>query len=160
MLTQDELKSHLHYDQDTGIFTRLVSNNNKFRIGDIAGYLNDSGYISINYKYYLSHRLAWLYIHGEFPVNEIDHINGIKNDNRIENLRKATKAQNQMNKPAPKTNTSNFKGVSWHKRIGKWFASASKYNKKISLGYYLTAEEASIAYKNFTKQNHREFYHE
>ena len=89
MITQEELKELLDYNPETGLFTWNVYNNIKNKT--TAGTFND-GYIQIKIKQkiYQAHRLAWLYVYGEWPKGQIDHINGIRDDNRIENLRDVT----------------------------------------------------------------------
>lgn len=161
MLTQTELKLHLHYNHETGIFTRLVSTAIRTKTGSVAGCKTKIGYlaIQINCKSYRSHRLAWLYVHGEFPINDIDHINGIKDDNRISNLRDATDSQNHFNVESNKNNKSGFKGVSFYKVTNKWVAQASLSGKKHNLGYFTTPELASEAYQAFATKHHGEFYH-
>ena len=92
-MTQDELKTTYHYDLETGIFTRLKDKK-------IAKQKNPYGYIVFNHKgkVYLTHRMAWLYIYGCMPTHQIDHINRVKDDNRILNLRDVTHKENQQNK--------------------------------------------------------------
>lgn len=160
MLTQIELKRHLHYDPETGIFTRLISNSNIVKVGSIAGSKNHKGYlqIQINSKVYGAHRLAWLYVNGEFPVNQTDHINCIKDDNRIVNLRDANSSQNKLNVGANKNNTSGFKGVAFHKEANKWVAQAWLNGKKHYLGLFTTPELASVSYQAFATKHHGEFY--
>lgn len=161
MLNQEELKELLHYDPDTGIFTWLKPSQGR-RKNRIAGCLNNNGYrvIRINKKLYLAHRLSWLYMTGEFPINEIDHKNMNKNDNRWDNLRKATHSQNQMNSKKYKNCKSGFKGVCWHKRDKKWEASIKKNGIQKHLGYFNTPEEASEVYKKAAKKIHGDFYFE
>lgn len=149
-MNQKLLKELLDYNKDTGVFTWKKPTSKKMKAGDVAGSKNSSGYICIciNSKLYLAHRLAWLYEYGNMPENCIDHINGITIDNRICNLREATLSQNQHNRKAQKNNKSGFKGVSWHKRIKKWYAVIKHQHKLIYLGYYDTPEKASEAYKS------------
>jgi len=101
MLTQAELHQYLNYDPQTGIFTWKVKLSDKINIGQKTGCKNNRGYllIKINKKLYRAHRLAWLYVYGYFPKFTIDHINRIKTDNRIENLRDVTIQENLKNKP-------------------------------------------------------------
>lgn len=148
ILTQDILKDKLLYDEHTGIFTWLKSDTKRIKTGSIAGFTDVRGYVSIHIskKLYYAHRLAWLYKYGNMPKQNIDHINGNRNDNRIENLREASQQQNVMNVGARKRNTSGYKGVSFSKVANKWEARFT-YNKKTNyLGLFLTAELARDAY--------------
>ena len=120
----------------------------KVNIGDIAGCVSD-GYIQIqiNKKLYKAHRLIWMFHNGDIETGlDVDHINRIKSDNRIENLRLATVSQNQSNVTKYKNNTSGYKGVSWDKRRKKWRAQINHNNKKIHIGYFDTPELAHAAY--------------
>lgn len=94
MITQEELKEYLHYDPLTGDFNWTIGKRG-LKVNSKAGSMNDQGYviIRINNIRYRAHRLAWLYVYGHFPINEIDHINGVRSDNRIENLRDAIAAR-------------------------------------------------------------------
>ena len=157
-LTQEQLQELLHYDHDTGIFTNLKSRG-AVKIGSVAaGYKNPNGYIyiAIDYKRYLAHRLAWLYVHGNFPVNQIDHINEVKDDNRIVNLRLATDLENKHNQSSPRTNnTSGYLGVGWYKPYGKWQALIQVNGRRKHLGCFDTAEEASEAYLTAKRKLHQ-----
>jgi hypothetical protein len=157
MLTQAILKENLHYDPETGVFTWLKQSGRTF-IGKKAGTKNGSGYllITINRKQYRAHRLAWLYIKGSFPPIYIDHKDGIKTNNKFDNLREATESQNCMNKKMQSNNTSGFIGVHKNKE-GKWTASAKKGERKVNLGRFDFAEDASNAYQHFIKNNRGEF---
>ena len=159
MLTQAELKRQLHYNPETGIFTRLVSNTTWVKIGDITGSKTSDGYfcICVNKKVYRSHRLAWLYIYGSFPKTLIDHINMDRLDNRISNLREATRAENIWNIGKTSKNKSGFKGVSFNKSYNKWSAVCTVNNKTNHLGFFITPELASQAYQEFAKKHHGEF---
>lgn len=122
MITQDRLRELLHYDPDTGIFTRLVSTGWRGKVGDVAGYKNPDGYlvIMIDYKLYLAHRLAWLYTYGRFP-EVTDHINGVRDDNRIVNLREVTNWENAQNKKKhTRPDMSLPTGVQVAKKNSKW----------------------------------------
>jgi hypothetical protein len=98
-LTQERLKELLHYDPETGIFTNLTQRGGHAKKGAVAGTKNSIGYvcIRIDYDQYRAHRLAWLYVYGEFPEKFIDHMNEIRDDNRIINLRLATHQENLHN---------------------------------------------------------------
>jgi hypothetical protein len=158
MITQEYLKSILSYDPETGIFIWKISKG-RVKENDIAGNIHKNGYVNIKIDglMYRSHRIAWIYIHGNLPNNEIDHINGIKNDNRIINLRQANHSENQKNCEKYKTNKSGFKGVSWDKSSNKWTAQAQLNGKKYNLGRFVMVEQAAEAYKDFAIKHHGDF---
>jgi hypothetical protein len=160
LLSQIELKKHLMYHPDTGEFTRLTSLSSSVKVGENAGGIGYEGYINIrvNGAKYRAHRLAWLYVHGSWPQMHIDHIDGIKSNNKILNLRECNRTQNMRNKGSSKNNNSGFKGVSWKKDANKWVAQARLNGKKIYLGYFDIPQEANAAYQAFAKENHGEFY--
>jgi hypothetical protein len=161
ILTQQRLKQLLKYDHETGVFTRIgvVRKLSRGHIGEVAGtFHSPNGYIRIgvNYKYYRAHRLAWLYVTGEWPKHQIDHINGIKYDNRWCNLRLATSSQNKYNCKIRQDNKSGYKGV--HYQEGKWIANCTVNKKQYYLGIYDTPLEAHLIRENFAKEHHQEFY--
>jgi hypothetical protein len=159
ILTQAKLKECLIYDEIDGVF-RQIANTGRAKSGEIAGHKHHSGYvhISIKRKRYLAHRLAWLYMHGELPTCDIDHINSVKDDNRISNLRKATRSENLQNVGLQSNNTSGIKGVRFKVDKGRWVATASHKGKNKHLGYFPTPESASNAYRLYSIENHGEFY--
>ena len=160
VITQAELKSLLSYNPDTGEFkwlSRPITHQrikiwNKKYAGGVAGAVNSLGYriIKIHARAYKAHRLAWLYVYGEWPSGHLDHANCNTGDNRIENLRLASLTENRANSKRPSTNTSGYKGVSWHwnrtKTMGWWTASIRVNRKLISLGYFKDKVEAHKAY--------------
>ena len=157
-LTQEQLQQLLSYDPETGIFTNLTQRGRSVKIGAVAGSKYSEGYIciAIDYKRYLAHRLAWLYVHDNFPVNQIDHINEVKDDNRIVNLRLATDLENKHNQSSPRTNnTSGYLGVGWYKPYGKWQALIQVNGRRKHLGCFDTAEEASEAYLTAKRKLHQ-----
>lgn len=160
-LTQSQLKDLLHYSIETGVFTWIKARG-PMPVGRIAGKTDKKGYgvITINRKNYLSHRLAWLYVMGEFPAQAIDHINGIRSYNKFENLRLASQSQNNFNTGIKSTNTSGFKGVVWSKAANKWQAQSRVKGKNFYLGCYSTPELAYKAYQKHAMLNHGEFYKE
>ena len=137
-ITQKELHSLLHYDPLTGVFTR-IKNRRRARIGDTAGSPDADGYLRISIKNisYKAHRLAWLYVYGEWPKGEIDHENTIKADNHIANLRDATTGQNQQNRPSAK---------GFRRKRKRWGARITVDGVEKSLGGFATASEARAAY--------------
>lgn len=148
-LTAEKLRELLHYDQETGIFTWKVSTSNRVKVGDVAGCPDGHGYllISVQSRLYKAHRLAWLYVSGTWPTDQIDHINRNKTDNRITNLRDVTQKQNLQNKSKRSDNTSGYPGVSWHKSYSKWVARIKHNYKDIHLGYFSILEAAISARK-------------
>lgn len=148
VITQSRLKEVLHYDPETGVFTWLAQTGNRIKIGDIAGAVGAAGhrYVGVDRKLYFSHRLAWLYVTGSWPRNQIDHRNGVRDDNRIANLREAAPGQNQQNIKLPSTNKSGFMGVSWSRQKRKWAAHIMLAKRSKYLGYFTTPEDAHAAY--------------
>lgn len=149
-ICQKVLKRILHYNPRTGIFIRLQNTATVRTKGKIAGWKDSStGYIkiSIDDKAYYSHRLAWLYMIGEWPEFEVDHVNGKVDDNRWKNIRLATHAENLRNRTKlNKNNTSGFYGVSLFKRDKTWKAQITVNNKVRYLRYFKNKKEAALEY--------------
>ena len=148
-LTAEKLRSVLHYSQETGIFTWKVSTSRRVKVADVAGSPNGGGYLQITVlsRVYKAHRLAWLYMYSNWPNDQIDHINRIRTDNRIANLREVSHKQNGQNRSKPSNNTSGHPGIYWHKRDSKWVAKIKHNYKYIHIGYFATIEEAIAARK-------------
>jgi len=138
-MTPEHLKSILHYDPETGILTHK-------RFQRVTGTPRPDGYLHIHLlgKSWLAHRLIWLYVTGEFPENQIDHINCNPADNRWKNLRLANHRQNRANSRVNKGTASGLKGA--YQRGNRWQAAIGYGGKKRHLGYYATPGEAHIAY--------------
>lgn len=137
----------LVYDAMSGVFTWSVRPAKYKRAGDVAGGLRADGYerIKILGRNYLAHRLAWLYMTGEWPEHHIDHINGVRSDNSWRNLRNATPVQNSQNqRRAHANNKSGFFGVC--KAQGKWQAQIKVDGKSKYLGLFVSPEQANAAY--------------
>jgi len=147
MLTQERLKELLHYDEELGTFTWLIRPCNSMRSGDFAGTYDKNGYLRILYKgkLYMGHWLAWLYIYGKFPDNEIDHINGNPSDNTILNLRDVTRKQNMENKKVYSNSKSGYPGVTWHIKKNRWVVRIGHYGKRISVGQFKDLNDAIAA---------------
>jgi len=141
-LTNERLIEYVDYDQESGFFTKRSGRNKGIRLGSKTekGYLA----ITIDGKAYRAHRLAWMYVYGKMPVNLIDHINNIKDDNRICNLREANLAQNAGNMKLMSTNLLGVKGVSF--KAGKFVACIMVSKQNIYLGRHETADEAAHSY--------------
>ena len=147
-LTQKELKRQLHYDPETGIFTRLVASyNNSAKIGDVAGGTDPRGYVTIriNKGWHRCHRLAWLYMNGYFPEHGLDHVDRNPSNNSINNLREASKSCNARNSKEWSTNTSGVKGVRMDGRRGTWYASVMVNYKTCYGGAYEDFNDAVLA---------------
>lgn len=158
-LTQEKLKSLLHYEPDTGVFTWRNDRSPKTLAGDIAGG-DVMGYIgiSIDGRRYQAHRLAWLYVHGSWPDDQLDHINRNRKDNRIANLRQANTSQNKMNSTASARSKSGHRGVHWCKRDKKWIAKCTVNQSTKRIGGYNSLEDAVAAYTAYAKEAFGEFY--
>lgn len=160
----DALRDLLDFDPLTGVFTwkpRTTGNSarswNSKHAGRAAGTLVAKGYRSIRifYKPYLAHRLAWFYVHGVWPSDHIDHMDGNRDNNAIANLRPATNAQNLWNRGPQKNNTTGIKGVS---RVPNgWFAQIKVHGKQINLGVHATLQEAASAYSAAATKLHGDF---
>jgi hypothetical protein len=139
-LTQEALKHILDYNPDTGLFVWKNPTGGRAKRNAIAGKTNSHGYrsIKINKKDYLAHRLAWFYVHGKWPANIIDHINGDKVDNRISNIRDTSLSVNNLNRKYAK-------GFSVVRK--KFQAKMANGSKTIYLGSFDSADAAQLAYK-------------
>jgi len=147
----DEIRQRLRYEPKTGHFYMLKSAGRK-KVGALAGYADSLGYwkVAINGKWIFSHRLAWAMVHGEWPAGEIDHINGNPSDNRIANLRVATRSQNVMN-------TRRGNGVCWHKGRQKWQVVVKAGGKIHYLGQFKDRAEADYVAIAAIRRLHGEF---
>lgn len=156
---EERLRDALRYDAHTGEFTWAKKISSKIVVGSVAGSHLNSGYNSIvvNKKRYLSHRLAWWFIHGYWPDCDVDHINQDKRDNRIENLRLATRSQNMINCGLKTNNTSGVRGVYWSKRKQRWIARIMKDRKHIWIGTFTDLASAEEAMKEGYKREFGDF---
>lgn len=147
MITQQDVKDLFDYNHETGEFFWTDKTKRTDRHGKKAGGKGVKGYIYIRVKgkKMFAHKIAWLYVNGELPTSQMDHINGIKDDNRIENLRLATNSQNRQNLTAPfSKNKTGYRGVSFRRGL---YCVCLKVNKRVMLyKEFKTAKEASDAY--------------
>ena len=156
MFTQEELKRCFDYNPETGNFIWKIKPNKKLPIGTVAGTIVN-GYRRIHYqgKLYGAHRLAWLYVHGAFPENLIDHINGDGLDNRIANLREANFFENAQNITKPQKNNSHgYLGITFDKRKKLWRARIGVNGTRRYIGKFKSPEEAYNAYLSAKRELH------
>lgn len=154
-LTAQRLRELLHYDPETGVFTRRVSTSSNAKAGAVAGSNDGKGYLRIwiDSCPYLAHRLAWVYVHGVQPTNHIDHIDGNPANNRIENLRDVSIGVNQQNRhTAQKNNKLGILGVKRHGK--KFLAQITVDGKRRSIGTFPSYEQAHSAYLIAKRQFH------
>lgn len=150
-LTFEEVRALLSYDPETGILRWKVRASNRVRAGDRAGSIDGrEGYrrIRIGGRNYKEHRIAWLLQTGKWPAEQIDHRNGVRWDNRFNNLREATNAENGRNGDLRSSNTSGVPGVDWYARVGKWRARITLHGRQKYLGYFDSFDTAAAARKN------------
>lgn len=158
MTLGERLREIYSFSEETGIFLRIGGRRPpKKSIGRPAGSRAANGYIYlyVDGKKYLAHRLAWYWVKGQWPENDIDHINGDRTDNRIANLRDVLHQINTQNWRRPKpNNASGFLGVSRVRKNGKWLACIKLNGRSTSLGYFDTPEGAHEAYLKAKRANH------
>lgn len=152
-LTQERLKEVLHYNPETGIFTRRIRTSNSVHVGDVAGTIKRCAgkrYISIrvNSKKHSAHRLAVLYMTGKFPDDQVDHDDGNGLNNKWLNLNEVTGLQNSKNQRKRSTNTTGCMGVCWVKQEEAWRSRINVNNVSSYLGYFTDFFEACCARKS------------
>jgi hypothetical protein len=153
------IRELLHYEPETGVFTRLTNASTNARKGNIAGTLNSRGYIqiSIDNKVYQAHRLAFAYMNDVWTDLQIDHRDGNRANNKWANLREAHPHENSHNSKPHRDSATGVKGVSWHKGANKWQAQIRANGENIHLGLFETIEEARSALHLVRETRHREF---
>lgn len=158
MITYEEVSVALSYDRETGHFRWRLP---RYRVsaGQIAGCLTDDGYWVITFarKTLKAHRLAWLLDTGSWPTRHIDHINGVRSDNRIANLREATASENRLNAIRRSDSKTGVKGVTRPANCNRWQAKIGVNGQRIHLGYFKTIEEARAAYLSAVANHHGDF---
>jgi hypothetical protein len=159
-LSAERLRELMDYDSESGIFTRKVQLCNRHKVGDRADFQVGSGSakgycrVTVDGRQYMAHRLAWLHVYGAWPSLDIDHINGIRFDNRIENLRNVTPGVNLENIRNPRVdNKSGFLGV--HSHYGRWRARLVVGRRSIHVGCFDTPEEAHEEYLKAKRKLHK-----
>lgn len=153
-LTAERVRELFNYAPETGRLVAQKTGNKRYAgrtVGTQVTGRRDGGkhlVLAIDGRNYLAHRVIWLHVHGEWPKHTIDHINGLSNDNRIENLRDVTQLENSRNKKRISSNTSGITGVAWRKSKGKWRAHITIMKKSIHLGYFDKFADACEARAN------------
>lgn len=152
----DTLLSNFVYDQNTGLLTRCVASKTRPDCLGVVGSLNNSGYLTFKCGVSLSvHRAVWAISYGRWPKHEIDHINRVRTDNRLINLREATRNENAENTKLYATSTSGYRGVSWHKASQNWVARVRFNGVNYSLGYFNDIDAAVHARKVFEETHYK-----
>lgn len=156
-ITQAELKDLLHYNPETGDFVWLVNRTNGIKVGNFAGCFRGSyRVISIKNVSYAAHRLAFLYMAGRFPHEYIDHINGVKSDNRWVNLREATNGENQYNRSGTGSNCG-IKNVTYVQSRNRFQVSLKVSGKEKFIGYFEDIELAELVSIEAREKYHGHF---
>ena len=146
MLTHARLIEMVHYDPETGSFTHLVDRQG-CRAGGVAGCVDGAGYLclKLDQQKYYAHRLAWLYVTGEWPSHEVDHKDRNRANNKWLNLRPATDKQQAENRKLYVNSTSGFRGVVWREAKRKWEARIRHNDADTYLGLHDTLVDAVVA---------------
>lgn len=161
LISHEDLKELLDYDPLTGIFKRKKSKFSNL-IGKPAGTLNSIGYMVLvlggrKGHSYLLHRLAWFYVTGEWPKNQIDHVNRIRSDNRFENLRECSGSENSWNKGAQSNSKTGVRGISWVKARKKWVVKLNKGREVVYVDFFEDFKQAKEAWEIKSKEIYGEF---
>ncbi|EBP9905676.1 endonuclease [Salmonella enterica] len=164
LMSVGDIRDLIDYNPENGVLTAKVNFSGR-QAGSVIGSQTWQGYYAFSLfgKKCFAHRLAWLLHYGEWPSQPIDHINGIKTDNSIRNLRLCSLSQNQFNKPTQKNNTTGVKGVYWNKRDKRYVASVQFNGKKYSAGHHKDIDSAKEAVMKLREKlageftNHGEF---
>lgn len=154
-MNHQELLEVLDYCPATGMFTWKKKTSVRTSIGMPANHIRSNGYVYISIKYtrHLAHRLAFMFMTGNFPAHQVDHINGVRNDNSWGNLREVTCKENNKNIAKSLRNKSGVTGVFWYAPGKKWQAHITINRKKTHLGYYKDFDEA-VAVRKAAEHSH------
>jgi hypothetical protein len=146
-MNQAEARRLFDYDPETGALTWRVRTGPRTPVGDEAGHLTDKGYrrVRVHGRLHLAHRIIWLWMTGDWPAGEIDHVNHVRDDNRWTNLREATRVENTRNASMRHDNTSGHVGVHWHRQNQKWMARIKVNGKLTYLGTFESKADAIAA---------------
>lgn len=156
VISQERLKELFRYEEDTGLFVRIKAVSNT-KVGDVVKKKDSKGHLQVRIdgRHYSAHRLAWMYVHGAWPSGQIDHINGVRDDNRIKNLRDVSHAINAQNiHTANKGSKTKLLGACFHKASGKYVAQISVDKKIKHLGLFETPEQAHQQYLSAKRSLH------
>ena len=159
LIKADDARKYLDYDPATGVMRWKIWPRTGRPSGREVLTTNAQGYrvVVLMGRQYRVHRVAWLMMYGKWPPELLDHVNGNRTDNRLVNLREATRAENNRNRGMSGNNTSGFKGVTYNKDRNKWQAKIWRNNKAIHLGRYPSAQGAFAAYCKASREYHGEF---
>lgn len=153
------LEEAFTYDMDTGKFYwKREAAKGKCKVGDETGSMSSEGHIFLRFNYHMcmAHSAAWFFIFGVWP-KEVDHKNGVRNDNKIGNLRKCTRSQSNINGVIRSDNRSGWPGVHFHKALGKWGAYINRNGRRYNLGLYISFEKAKEARVRKERELYGEF---
>jgi hypothetical protein len=156
MPSQDELLRQFMYDADTGVITRRITTGYRSKQGMVVGYKGRQGYLitTVKCRPWLNHRLIWMMVHGREP-SEIDHINGVRTDNRISNLRECNRSENMQNQRLRRDNKSGYPGVFYREDGECWIAYIAVNRTRTNLGRFDSAEAAYEAYLKAKSDLHK-----
>lgn len=159
VISQKQLKEYLEYKEDGHLYwIKIHPKTRKTKVGNRYGNLSKRGYIEgqvVGFRY-LEHRLIWFYHHGVWP-KLLDHIDGDKTNNKVENLRPCNVQNNAFNRPGNKGSSSKYKGVSWCEGTKSWRAMAGISGEVFQIGRFKTEIEAAKEYDKFVKNSHGEY---